>query len=130
MNAPQPRIPVRYVGLEKHWRDHLYGSNVGFTRGKVSPVPAWAASQLLKHPEFEDGRPAKERGPILAPRPRNPEEDKELDEIDSHIRLDTMTKDQMAAYARRAFGVQIDTTDLKVDVVQTVRELARSRRTL
>jgi hypothetical protein len=41
-----------------------------------------------------------------------------------------MTKDQMAAYARRAFGVQIDTTDLKVDVVQTVRELARSRRTL
>ena len=130
MSTQQPRIPVRYVGQAQHFKDHLYGSSVNFSKGKVSQVPAWAASRLLTHPEFEDARPAKERGPILAAKPIDPREDEELDEIDSHVRLDTMTKDQMAAYARRAYGVQIDTTDLKVDVVQTVRDLARSRRTV
>ena len=130
MSALQPRVPVRYVGADKHWKDHLYGSNVSFSRGKVSQVPDWAAVKLLKHPEFEDARPVDKRNRIDAVRPEQAEEIEQMQEIEGHVRLDQMTKDQMANYAMRAFGVRIDTSDLKVDVTQTVRDLARSRRTV
>ena len=45
----------------------------------------------------------------------------------SHVRFNEMTKEQLATYALRTFGVHIDTTDLKVDVTEKVRDLIRIR---
>ena len=62
---------------------------------------------------------------------RSEEELREMDEIAdierSNVRFDSMTKEQLATYALRTFGVHIDTTDLKVDVTERVRDLMRIR---
>lgn len=129
----EAHIPVRYVGLAPHTTDHLYGSKVAFSRGKVSQVPAWAAAQLLRHPEFEDARPKDTRGqPILAKREISQEELdrdlKELEALEAHVRLDTMTREQMSAYVMRTYGVRIDATGLKADVTAAARNMMQRGR--
>jgi hypothetical protein len=126
-----PLIPIKYVGQLDTWVDHLYGSKEVFTQGKISAVPAWVAALLLEHPEFEDRRPVAQRGQrITAERPTSQpllDEMRELQEIDTTVRLETMTKAQLAHHALRAFGVRIDSTDPKVDVMSAVRTLNRQR---
>lgn len=122
------KVPVRYVGNATFWRDHLYGSKMVFKRGRVTQTPPWAASRLLRHPEFEDARPVESRGQVIvAERPRELTEEQEIEMVDQTVRLDTMTKDQMAHFALRAFGVRLDPTDLKVDVTAKVRSLMQIR---
>jgi hypothetical protein len=125
-------IPVRYIGNSRTWTDDLYGSNVVFKKNQVSQTPDWAAKSLLRHTEFADARPIEQRGkPIIADKPDVlTEHEREIDELDSleqHAQIHTMTKAQLAVYAQRAFGVKLDVTDLKVDVVHTVRNLIRAR---
>lgn len=125
-------IPVRYVGLKKRETDHLYGSNVGFLNGKVSQVPDWAAARLLAHPEFEDARPKDKQGePIIATREMLADEEakirEELDALQAHVNIDNMTRDQLSSYAMRTYGVNVDPTDKRDDVVSKVRSLMRAR---
>jgi hypothetical protein len=124
-------IPIKYVGQQDTWQDHLYGSGETFHKGKTAQVPAWLAASLLQHPEFEDRRPAGQRSlRIVAERPvtKDPvEEMRELQEIETQVRLDTMTKAQLATHAMRAFGVRVDLSDPKVDVIGSVRTLTRQR---
>lgn len=129
--AALKRIPVRFIADCDAWHDHLFDSGSVFKRGQVTMVPDWAAAKLLKFTTmFEDARkPGKGFGePILAERQRDVEKDqRELNEIEQHVRIDLMTKDQLAQHAMRAFGVRIDVSDLKVDVKESVRHLMRTR---
>lgn len=130
MTTPQVRIPVRYVGAQEQWRDHLYGSDLVFRQGRVRNVPDWAAVRLLRHPEFEDARKKDEAGtPIIAGRrPVDEEaEREELQEIAQNVRLQDMSREQLAAHAQRTFGVHLDITDPKLDVLDSVRHLGRLR---
>jgi hypothetical protein len=132
METTMAKIPVRYVGLKLHESDHLYGSGVKFTRGKVSQVPDWAAASLLRHPEYEDARPKDERGlPIIARRELDRAdlemEMRELEALEAHVNLETMTRDQMASYAMRTYGVRVDPSTLKADVTSSVRTLMQQR---
>ena len=58
-------IKVKYVGLLDQWDDHLYGSGL-WVKNEPREVEDWVAAQLLRHPEFEDARHHKQRGPIEA----------------------------------------------------------------
>ena len=124
-------IPVRFIADRDTWSDHLFDSGAVFTRGKVTMVPDWAAALLLKYDTmFEDARKAgKGKGDVIvAERPRDAERElREMDEVEQHVRIDLMTKDQLANHAMRAFGVRIDAADLKVDVKESVRHLMRTR---
>jgi hypothetical protein len=119
-------IPVRYVGAKRHFKDHLYGSEAVFTKGKVTKVPDWAAAQLLRHPEFEDARESGKGQPIIAKREFTLAEidrdREELDALSGHVRLDSMTIDQMTSYAMRVYGVRVE-QGLKADVTSAVRNL-------
>lgn len=58
------------------------------------------------------------------------EHDAELDEllaVERHVRLDNMSRDQLAGYAMRAYGVRLDPSDVKLDVAEQVRHLQRMR---
>ena len=128
MKQTVEKIPVRYVGLQKVWRDYLYKSGVTFEQNKVSPVNPWSAAQLLKHPEFEDARKEGKRGtPIIGEQPEEVAVDDDIQESVDSIHLENMTKDQMTAYAMRTFGVHVDPSALKADLTDSVRHLARSR---
>ena len=129
--APTKLIPVRFIADRETWTDHLFDSGAVFKRGQVSMVPDWAAALLLKYDTmFEDARKAGKGkwDAIVAERPRDIEKERrEMDEVEQHVRIDLMTKDQLAHHAMRAFGVRIDATDLKVDVKESVRHLIRTR---
>jgi hypothetical protein len=126
----QATTPLKYVGKQRTWVDHLYGSNIKFERNKVSQVPNFAAPKLLKHPEFKDARPEGERGPI--PFEERPETDaeRELREnmfLEQHVRTDTMTREQLARHAMTGYGVLLDPKDKTVDIAAEVRGLMRRR---
>ncbi len=128
------QIPIRYVGPKDSDSDHLYGSKVVFTKGKIALVPDWAAARLLQHPEFEDARPKGERGkPINAVRVPDPaeleQERMDLEQIEAHVNIEPMTRDQMAAYAMRTYGVRVDATMAKAEVTSAVRNVMALRGT-
>jgi hypothetical protein len=123
--------PIKYVGKAPTWVDTAYGSNVEFKRNKISDVPNFAAPKLLRHPEFKDARPLVERGVAIVEQERpETEEERELREsifLEQHVRVDTMSRKDLANYAMRGYGVHLDANDKTVDIVSEVRSLMRRR---
>ena len=116
-------IPVKYVGPKlKGSVDHLYGSGTRWTKpGDVQDVEPYVAKMLLRHPEYEDARKGKAAGtPITAEAPIKEIED---DQRPPPVQLDSMTKGEIAAYVKRSFGVDIDTSAKKVDLIHSVSRM-------
>lgn len=113
-------IPVKYVGPKPSGSvDHLYGSGTRWSKpGDVQEVEPYAAKMLLRHPEYEDARKGKAAGtPIVAEAPVKEIED---DQRPPPVQLEAMTKAEIAAYAKRSFGVDIDPSTKKADLIHTV----------
>lgn len=108
-------IAIKYNG-PKPYTDHLYGSKLHWDIGDTrEDVPEHIAVKLLRHPEFEDARKRKTEIKV-EPRPRE-----EVDIQPPLVNLEAMTKDQLADYAHRNFGVRLDTKAKKDELVDTVR---------
>ena len=118
-------VKVKFSPREEQsqsWHDHLYGSG-DWTAGDVREVDDWTAVCLLRHDDmFSDGRHHKQRGPIEATPPKPVEEEDESDQAPL-MSLDTMTKDQVAVYAKRNFGVDLPAAMRKGEMVDRVRFL-------
>ena len=116
-------VPVKYVGLKDEEVDHIYGSWVTWKRGEIQEVEDYVAMQLIKHPEFEDARHHKQKTkPIEGVIPeRQVEEIKDEDLPPLVHSMESMTKDQIAQYARRNFGVQVE--GKKGEMIEKVRYL-------
>ena len=115
-------VKVKYVGLLEQWDDHLYASGL-WVKNEPREVEDWVAAQLLKHPEFEDARHHKQRGPIEAQPPEKPEavqEDWEQAPLQS---FDAMTKEQIAVFAKRTFGADLPVKQTKAEMIDRVRFL-------
>jgi hypothetical protein len=116
-------FPVKYVWPKlKGSFDHLYGSGTRWTKpGDVQDVEPYVAKMLLRHPEYEDARKGKAAGtPITAEAPIKEIED---DQRPPPVQLDSMTKGEIAAYVKRSFGVDIDTSAKKVDLIHSVSRM-------
>ena len=74
---------------------------------------------LLRHPEFEDARKGKAKGaPIKA---EKPEQEIDDDQRPPAVQLDVMTKAEIAQYAKRSFGVELDVSkSKKEELIHTV----------
>lgn len=115
-------IKIKYIGLLDAWDDHLYGSGT-WIQGEPREVEDFLAMQLLKHPEFEDARHHKQRGPILAVPPEKPEEEPEDWEKAPLQSFDAMTKEQIAVFAKRTFGAELPVKQTKAEMIDRVRFL-------
>lgn len=51
----------------------------------------------------------------------------EMDQLDAHVNINLMTRDQMAAFAMRTYGVRVDASVLKADVTSAVRSIMVAR---
>ena len=108
-------IPIKYNG-PKPYTDHLYGSKLHWEIGDTrDDVPEHIAVKLLRHPEFEDARKRKTEIKVEEP-PRE-----EPDNLPPLVNLEAMTKDQLVQYAHRNFGVKLDTSVKKAELLDTVR---------
>jgi hypothetical protein len=109
-------ISITYRG-KKPYTDHLYGSKLHWEVGDTrDDVPEAVAVKLLKHPEFHDARKNKAEIKVDQP-PREQEEDVQP----PLVNLDAMTKDQLIEYAHRNFGVKLDASTKKAELIDTVR---------
>lgn len=111
-------VKIRYVGQEEIYSDHNYNSGATWLKGGVVAVRAECAERLLHHPEFE-AAPTAKKFDVAEP---GLVED-ELPEEPPLANLESMTKDQMIAYAHRNFGVVLD----KKDKAETLRDSIRTR---
>ncbi|MCK2097524.1 hypothetical protein [Thauera aromatica] len=108
-------VAIKYTG-PKPYTDHLYGSRLHWEIGDTrEDVPEHIAVKLLRHPEFEDARKRKTEIKVEPP-PREERED-----VPPLVNLDAMTRDQLADYAHRNFGVRLDPKAKKAELVDTVR---------
>ena len=115
-------IKIKYIGLLDAWDDHLYGSGT-WIQGEPREVEDFLAMQLLKHPEFEDARHHKQRGPIEAVIPEKPVEEPEDWERAPLQSFEAMTKEQIATFAKRTFGAELPTKQTKAEMIDRVRFL-------
>lgn len=108
-------IAIKYNG-PKPYTDHLYGSKLHWEIGDTrDDVPEHIAVKLLRHPEFEDARKYKSKIKVEE-QPRE-----EVEDLPPLVNLESMTKDQLAQYAHRNFGVKLDTSVKKAELLDTVR---------
>lgn len=108
-------IAIKYTG-PKPFTDHLYGSKLHWEIGDTrEDVPEHIAIKLLRHPEFEDARKRKTEIKVEE-LPRE-----EQDNLPPLVNLEAMTKDQLAQYAHRNFGVVLDAGMKKSELLDTVR---------
>ena len=115
MGVVMDKIKVKYIGDRTEWRDNLYGSGGVWQHGSVCLVSADAAERLLKHPEFERADAAKR-----FVEPEIPDEE-EINEEPPLANLESMTKEQMAQYAHRNFGVVLQKKDTAESMRNTIR---------
>lgn len=125
------KIPIRYVGTHTSFSDHLYESGATWEFGEVVQVALDKAMKLLKHPEFEDARTAKEQAKhtlkdllALEEKELPPEIDEDQERLEQEpplVQLESLTKEQIVQYAQRNFGVVLDTSAKKADLIDTVR---------
>lgn len=120
-------IPIKYIGPKRVYVEHLYQTGLTWEPGQVVDVPEEAAVKLLRHPEFEDMR--KNKTPIVVTKeveePEEPDED--LLERVPLANLEGLTKEQLVSYAHRNFGVVLDSSLKKADLIEAVRLNAGKR---
>lgn len=118
-------VPIKYVGLQHEWRDHLYNSGYTFKKGQAKQVEEHFAFQLLKHPEFADARPEKERTPLKFDRALLERRKELVDEPDLPplVDLHSMTKEGLQQFAKSHFNRDLPARDLKAEMVEEVRLL-------
>ena len=109
------KIKVKYIGGRTEWQDNLYGSGGVWQQGSVCLIDADAAERLLRHPEFERADNAKK---FAEPEPAK---ENELVEEPPLANLDSMTKEQLAQYAHRNFGVVLQKKDTAESMRNTIR---------
>ena len=87
---------------------------------KPTPAELKKAAEAVEAKRLEDER-------HLARVERDRIDSLEMDQLDAHVNIANMTRDQMAAYAMRTYGVRVDSSALKADVTSSVRNLMMSR---
>jgi hypothetical protein len=111
-------VPIIYIGGADSWFDNLYGTGLTWTKGGFQNVPGHVAYDLLRHPEFKDGRVGKLKDrDIDATKPEKPE----VKDEPPLVNLEAMTKDNIAQYAKRNFNLELDDGMKKADMVELVR---------
>ncbi len=125
------QVPVRYIGNEPSYTDHIYGTGVTWGFGEVELVPGDKAINILDHSEFEDARDDQtlsvkdflnDAEPLAVKNEDTEKEEQELlDQQPPLANLDTMTKVQLIEYAHRNFGVQLPDTSKKAELISTIR---------
>ncbi len=116
-------VPVKYVGIRAGgFIDNLYGSGATWARpGDVVEIDDYPALLLLRHPEFEDGRKGKLYGtPIKA---KAPEKETDDDQRPPPVQLEAMTKAEIATYAKRSFGIDLNLRETKDELVHRVSRM-------
>lgn len=122
---PDVTTPVRYVGPEESYRDHLYGTGAEWEFNESIEIPVPLAMKLLRHPEFEDARPVEEQDvPIKALLGKPRREFAPTDEADVAaplVDLNSLTKDQLVEHGMRYYGLRLQPTMKKADLVNQLR---------
>lgn len=118
-------IPVRYVGPKATEVEHNYGSWVEFRQGEITQVPDYAAKILLeKHPsEYKDARTNKQQHSVIKPAEAPPAKEVEAVELPPLVNLDGMTREQIAVFAHKHWGVELPATGKKPDMIAKARSL-------
>lgn len=115
-------IAIKYVGVKGREVDHNYGSWVVWNAtGEIQLVPPESAVKLLKHPEFEDARHNFQKGKPIKVEAKEPKPEDEPDH--PLISLEASTKHEIALYAKRNFGIDVDLGHKKSELVDQVRGL-------
>lgn len=118
-------IKVKYspsAEQNQSWFDNLYGSGE-WSADDVRDVDEWTAVCLLKHPEFLDARHHKQRGEIDAKPPVIKDKEEDENELAPLVQIDSMTKEQVAVFAKRQFGIDLPAGLKKGEMVDKVRFL-------
>lgn len=119
------KIDIRYIGPRPEYEDALYGTG-SWKHGQVKKVERQSAVWMLVHTDvYEDARKKKDREKYpVKPEPR-PSVLPRHHEIDLHpmpANLPVMTKEKLADYAQREFGVMLHpekmTRDAMLDAVR------------
>lgn len=118
-------IPIRYVGPKDTEVEHNYGSWVEFKKNEVAMVPDYAAKMLLeRHPgEYQDARHKTQLGRPITPVEPEPEKPVEEVVLPPLVHLDVMTKEQIAGYVQRNFGVELGEKAKKSEMIDKARAL-------
>ena len=126
-------IQIRYVGPDEAETETRYSAGVEFKRGEVAEVPENVALLLLqRRPEsFKKVRAAGKAKPVdIAPPPVvEPvpvvEETRYIEEEDLPplVHLGAMTKEAIASYTHRYFGVVMDSGITKEAMIDRTRSL-------
>lgn len=118
-------VKVKYsptMDQDQEWDDHLYGSG-HWVVGEAREVDDWTAVCLLKHTEFTDARPLKLQKDLDATAPVVKEPEEETTELAPLVQIDSMTKEQVAVFAKRQFGIDLPGSLKKGEMVEKVRFL-------
>ena len=125
-------IQIRYVGPDEAETETRYSAGVEFKRGEVAEVPENVALLLLqRRPESFKKVRAKaktvevEPPPVVEPVPvvetkRYVEEEPDLPPL---VHLGAMTKEAIASYTHRYFGVVMDSGITKEAMIDRTRSL-------
>lgn len=111
---------IKYIGSKPVFRDHIFGTGLEWTPGQAHPVSAAVAEQMLRFPTFDEGdgeEPSQEAPPIT-----DQTEERVEEEVDHPlVNLEAMTKADLVQYAHRNFGVVLDPSMKKPELIETVR---------
>lgn len=110
--------PIQYVGAKPVFRDTLFGTGLAWQPGQVMLVPDDVARQMLRYPTLVMGS-AEDAEQAAEPQPKK-DEPFELPE-EPLVNLEAMTKADLLQYAHRHFGVELDGSQKKAELIDSVR---------
>ena len=130
-------VPIKYIGTKAAKADNVAGTDLVWAPGEIHVVPSILAPKFLKHadvwavPENFDAEDPAMVGLVIEDselKPEVPEEEQDpsFPIPDSFIGV---TKENLVQIAQRAFGVRLDPSMKKPDMIRTVRDLKNSRDT-
>lgn len=128
VRVPGQHVPVKYIGKRPEYRDGTYQTGIVWKQGETKPVPAEKARLMLMHRDvYADGALADIATQAAAP--AAPAKPKDMDEEglqDTRDRINQMTKQALADFAKTNFqqdldaGPKVKVADLRARVTQLV----------
>lgn len=115
---PAQTVPIKYVGAKAQKSDNVANTGLVWTPGQVHFVPPSDAFLLMKHPDvwvvpadFDVADVGVALGELPNKRPETPEEEAS----DPLPRLEQMTKQEIALFSHRRFGLSMDHSSMQKD---------------
>lgn len=119
------KVPVRYTGSKPVFKDHLFGTGITWEFGQTEEVPAATAVRMLSFgPAFEDARKDTSvsiKSLLTTSVEKADPTEEELASEPPLVNLESMTKAQITEFAQGQFGVILDSSLKKDEMIDTVR---------